>query len=125
MENINKICGYAGLALIVAGAFLYAAVLSHPWWIVVLFCMGVILLTFNRFLGGDSDYAKSKDLSLPVGIRRLYRQRWIAVLLLYLSVAIMILPMGFYLGIYNNHSFWFIPFLIFTVVEVYSIFRIK
>ena len=125
MNYLYKNCGTVGLTFIVAGAFLYVALLSHPWWVIALFSLGVVLLTVNRFCGEKSDYSHSSDRTLPIGIRRLYRQRWIAVLLLYLSIAIMILPIGFYLGIYNNHSLWFVPFLIFTVVEVYSLFRIK
>ena len=124
-DIIYRICGYAGLSLIVTGAFSYAALLSHPVWTVVFFCLGVVLETIHRFCGEESDYARSRDTERVIGERRLYRQRWIAVLLLYLSAAIMILPKGFYFGFYNNHSLWFVPFLIFTVVEVYCIFRLK
>ena len=124
MNKYLTYCGYAGSLLILTSAFLYVVIIRHPMWIAVMFTIGVLLLTLHRFVGPDSDLSRSNDKSKSLTLRRLYRQRVFGVCILYLCVLLLFIHPGFYFGYYIVNSMWFLPFIIFTVVELYTAFRI-
>ena len=116
--------GYIGPVLLVVAALLFIILNSYALWIRVLFALGVVLLTINRFFGDESDWRQSKRSDKPLTLRRLYRQRCVGVVVLYLSVVLLFLPEGFYYGVYLRRISWLLPFIVFTVIELYSAFRI-
>ena len=113
-----------GLSLLVLSACLFIIVGIEMTWVKILFTLSVILLSIGRFIGKESEFHLSNDTNLSLTLRRLYRQRVFSVVILYISVAILFMHPGFYFGIYLYPSNWFMPFLIFTIVEVYTVFRI-
>ncbi len=124
MRTFLKLSGYIGPVLLVVAALLFIILNSYALWIRVLFALGVVLLTINRFFGDESDWRQSKRSDKPLTLRRLYRQRCVGVVVLYLSVVLLFLPEGFYYGIYLRRISWLLPFIVFTVIELYSAFRI-
>lgn len=114
-----------GLLLVLLTAFVKLVLLHHSLLLSLLFSMGVILITIGRFFGSESDYSLSKKDRSDLISRRLHRQRLVAVCILYLSVLLLFLPEGFYFGIYIRKSLWFLPLMIFTIIEVYTIFRLS
>lgn len=124
MRTFLKLSGYIGPVLLVAAALLFIVLNSYALWIRVLFSLGVVLLTINRFFGEDSDWSQSKRSDKPLTLRRLYRQRCVGVVVLYLSAVLLFLPEGFYYGVYLRRISWLLPFIVFTVIELYSAFRI-
>ena len=124
MRTFLKLSGYIGPVLLVAAALLFIVLNSYALWIRVLFSLGVVLLTINRFFGEDSDWRQSKRSDKPLTLRRLYRQRCVGVVVLYLSAVLLFLPEGFYYGVYLRRISWLLPFIVFTVIELYSAFRI-
>lgn len=124
MDRFLRISGYFGPVLLVASALLFIITKSHPLWVCVLFSIGVVLLTLNRFMGPESDFQQSKDTRKQLAIRRLYRQRCVGTLVLYLSVLLLFLHEGFYYGYYLRKSSWLLPFIVFTVIELYTAFRL-
>ena len=124
MRTFLKLSGYIGPVLLVVAALLFIILNSYALWIRVLFALGVVLLTINRFFGDESDWRQSKRSDKPLTLRRLYRQRWVGVVVFYLSVVLLFLPEGFYYGIYLRRISWLLPFIVFTVIELYSAFRI-
>ena len=124
MRAFLKLSGYIGPVLLVAAALLFIVLNSYALWIRILFALGVVLLTINRFFGDESDWRQSKRSDKPLTLRRLYRQRCVGVVVLYLSVVLLFLPEGFYYGVYLRRISWLLPFIVFTVIELYSAFRI-
>ena len=124
MRAFLKLSGYIGPVLLVAAALLFIVLNSYALWIRILFALGVVLLTINRFFGDESDWRQSKRSDKPLTLRRLYRQRCVGVVVLYLSVVLLFLPEGFYYGVYLRCISWLLPFIVFTVIELYSAFRI-
>ena len=124
MRTFLKLSGYIGPVLLVVAALLFIVLNSYALWIRVLFSLGVVLLTINRFFGEDSDWSQSKRSDKPLTLRRLYRQRCVGVVVLYLSAVLLFLPEGFYYGVYLRRISWLLPFIVFTVIELYSAFRI-
>ena len=114
-----------GLLLVLATAFLILVLLQHSFLAHIIFSIGVVFLTLGRFFGPSSDYTLSRDRSSSFISRRLHRQRLVAVCILYLSILLLFLPEGFYFGYYIRKSLWFIPFMIFTIIEVYTTFRLS
>ena len=115
--------GYAGPLLIVVSAVLFI-ITGYPLWTCILFAMGVVMLTLNRFIGNESDFGRSRDRRMPMNIRRLYRQRCVGTVVLFLSVAILFMHEGFYYGVYLRKINWLLPFVIFAVIELYTAFRL-
>ena len=124
MRAFLKLSGYIGPVLLVAAALLFIVLNSYALWIRILFALGVVLLTINRFFGDESDWRQSKRSDKPLTLRRLYRQRCVGVVVLYLSIVLLFLPEGFYYGVYLRRISWLLPFIVFTVIELYSAFRI-
>lgn len=123
MNSILKIMGYAGPLLIVVSAVLFI-ITGYPMWTCIMFAMGVVMLTLNRFIGNESDFGRSRDRRMPMNIRRLYRQRCVGTVVLFLSVAILFMHEGFYYGVYLRKINWLLPFVIFAVIELYTAFRL-
>ena len=124
MKQFFRLTGYIGPLLLVASALLFIILNSYALWIRILFALGVVILTINRFFGEESDWHQSKRSDQSLTLRRLYRQRCVGVIILYLSVVLLFLPEGFYYGIYLRRISWLLPFIVFTVIELYSAFRI-
>ncbi len=114
-----------GLILVLLAAFTILVLLQNSIFAKLLFSIGVVFLTIGRFFGPSNDYSLSCDKTNDLTVRRLYRQRIVAVCVLYLSIILLFIPSGFYWGIYLRGSIWFIPFLFFTIIEVYTIFRLS
>ena len=123
-SRITNLCGYVGPVLVLAGAITWVVIISRPLISSVLLFTGSVMLTINRFVSRKSDYFKSRDSSMPLNLRRLYRQRCVGSILLLLSSIMMFIPDGFYFGFYYRRSLWILPFIVFTVIELYSAFRI-
>lgn len=124
-DNIFNYIHNIGLILLVISAFVILVMLNNSIYICILFCIGVLMLSIGRFLGPSSDYIRSNDQSLSISFRRLYRQRLFAVCLLYISILLLFIHEGFYWGYYIRRSLWFLPFLIFTIIEIYTTFRLS
>ena len=124
MKSFLRLSGYIGPVLLVLSALLFILLNSYALWIRILFTIGVVFLTINRFFGNESDWHQSKRSDKPLTLRRLYRQRCVGVIVLYLSVLLLFLPVGFYYGYYLRRISWLLPFIVFTVIELYSAFRI-
>ena len=114
-----------GLVIVLVSSFIILVLLKYSILSSLLFSIGVVMLTIGRFIGSRSDYCLSQNNQLNTAVRRLYRQRVIAVCLLYLSIFLLFLPEGFYWGYYIRRSLWFIPLLVFTIIEIYTIFRLS
>lgn len=124
MKQLLKIMGYAGPLLIVVSAVLFMVIKGYPMWICILFTLGVVMLTLNRFIGNECDFGQSKDRRKPLRLRRLYRQRCVGTVLLFLSVAILFMHEGFYYGVYLRKINWLLPFIVFAILELYTAFRL-
>ena len=124
MRQSLKFMGFAGPIVILISAILYIVFPSYNLPIGILFTLGVIMLTLNRFIGTESDFSRSKDKTKNLTLRRLYRQRCVGVLVLYISCVILFMHEGFYYGVYFRRINWLIPFIVFTVIELYTAFRI-
>lgn len=124
MKSVLKIMGYAGPLLILTSAVLFMILKSYPMWVVILFTLGIIMLTLNRFIGNESDFGRSRDRRRPLSLRRLYRQRCVGTIVLFLSVVSLFMPEGFYHGFYLRKTIWLAPFCFFCVIELYTAFRL-
>ncbi len=123
--NSNRFIHNAGLILILFTAFIMLVLLKQSTIIRILFSIGVLMLLAGRFTGKSSEYSLYRKSKSNLTIHRLYLQRLIGSCILVLSIALLFLPQGFYWGYYIRKSFWFIPFLIFCVIEVYTVFRLS
>lgn len=115
--------GYAGPILIVVST-LFFIIIGYPLWACLMFTVGVLMLTLNRFIGNESDFGRSRNRRMSMSVRRLYRQRCVGTVVLFLSVAILLMHEGFYYGIYLRKINWLLPFIIFVIIELYSAFRL-
>ena len=121
----DKIFGYVeiiGETLVVVGAAGWMPARVVAQWI---FAAGVLLFAVGRFLQTPfyQKYAKRDPRELT--LRRLYNQRVIAMVALILSAMLMFMPAGFYYGVYLGTMSWLVLFVVFVLVEVYTIFRIS
>mgnify|MGYP007069845168 CR=1 FL=1 len=124
MKPILKIMGYAGPLVLLASVLMFIILRSYPLWTIIMFTLGVVMLTLNRFIGNESDFGRSRDRRMPMNIRRLYRQRCVGTIVLFLSVAILFMHEGFYYGVYMRKATWLLPFIVFCVIEFYAAFRL-
>ena len=88
------------------------------------FAAGTLLFAFGRLAGPDSDWRQVKRNDDSYVLRRLYRQRIAAIVILAIAAVFINLPAGFYMGFYIRRSFWLLPFIVFVVFEAYTAFRI-
>ncbi|MDE6720996.1 MAG: hypothetical protein K2J84_02465, partial [Bacteroidaceae bacterium] len=86
--------------------------------------VATVLLALGRFLPRPFylDYPTYDPRSLT--LRRLYHQRVFGTIALALAAVMMLMPVGFYAGLWVGRSSWLMPFIFFVVVEVYTAFRI-
>ena len=121
----DKVWGYVeivGETLVVLGAAAWMPMrVVAPW----VFAVGVALFAVGRFLQTPfyQKYAERDPRELT--LRRLYNQRVIGMVALILSATLMFMPAGFYYGIYLGAMAWLVLFVVFVVVEVYTVFRIS
>ncbi len=87
-----------------------------PQGAVYVFVVGTCLF----FLGRMLDSTPNDNI---VARRLVYQQKVGAMFLLIAAVAMISTPTWF-LGFYLTKSTWFIPFLIFVIIEVYTTFRL-
>lgn len=105
-------------------------VLGAALWIVLptiacyIFAAGTLLFAFGRLSGQNSDIEQVRQHTDNYVLRRLYRQRIAALIILAIAAVLINLPAGFYWGFYLRRSFWLLPFIIFVVFEAYTAFRI-
>ena len=85
-----------------------------------------ICFSIGRLAGKEGDYSKSMDFShQSIALRRLFRQRMAGIFFLCLTVILMHITTGFYaFSVYIHSSNWIITFVIFTIFETYTAFRI-
>ncbi len=103
----------AGETLVLAGALMWSWLAD---WAVYVFVVGTCMFFAGRMLTPtDSD---------NLNVKRLMTQQKAGALILLLSAITMIATPSWFLGYYLTKSAWFIPFLIFVVIEVYTTFRL-
>lgn len=119
--NIWTILANTGELLVVVGAALWIANADIMKYV---FASGATLMAIGRFVAhGASDCAS-------ITLRRLYVQRNIGVVMLLLAALLMFVWQtidGTEIGQYSlmaTKAAWFLPFLIFVVIELYTAFRI-
>lgn len=102
----------AGETILLLGALIWS---WHPDWAVYVFSAGTCLFFAGRMLTpNDSD---------STTVRRLLTQQKIGALILLLSAVAMIATPTWFMGYFLTRSTWFIPFLVFVIIEVYTTFR--
>ena len=66
------------------------------------------------------------DVQADIRVRRLHRQRVIAMVMLMLAAVLVNMRAGFYaFDVYVRPSLWLLPFLFFVVIETYTVFRLS
>ncbi|MBQ0023251.1 MAG: hypothetical protein KBT29_08440 [Prevotellaceae bacterium] len=125
MNNKEKLLGVIEmvgetLVVIAAAAWIVAKDIAA-----IVFAVGTVVFVVGRFFQTPS-YAKysttdPKELTL----RRLHHQRVFGAVALVLTAAIMNMPAGFYFGVWMGGSSWLLLFVMFVVIEVYTVFRIS
>lgn len=106
----------AGETIVVLAAAMWIMRLE---WIPIVYCVGAILMAVGRF-------GMVHDDKGSLTLKRLFRQRYVAVIMLLASAALMFVKGAHYIG-YNMYVFpssWLIFFVIFVVIEVYTSVRI-
>ena len=100
MANLGEILVIIGAAIWITG------------WIgaCYVFVIGTLLFAIGRLMEGHPE-------TQNVVLKRLYRQQIVGVFMLMASAALML----FYTG---SRTAWLIPFIVFTVTELYTAFRI-
>lgn len=115
----------AGLLLILASIIPF--VFIHDFGLVwrILFLLGVVFVGVHRLLSEEGSLKQSLESSgNDLKVRRLHRQRVFGLFFLCMCVLLLFINEGFYFGCNIRRPLWFLPFLIFTVVEVYTAFRL-
>ena len=121
----DKILGYVeiiGEVLVVAGAAAWMPLRGVAVWI---FVVGVALFAVGRFMQTPFYQKYTERDPRELTLRRLYNQRVIGMVALILSAMLMFMPAGFYCGIYIGPMSWLVLFVVFVVVEVYTVFRVS
>lgn len=112
----------AGEILVVIGA---AAWLPMRGMAQVAFAMGTVMFAIGRLLQTPlyEKYMPTDPRELT--LRRLYHQRVIGIVALIVAAIVMNVPQGFHFGLYITPSSWLMVFIVFVVIEVYTVFRIS
>ncbi len=111
-----------GETLVVVGAAVWLPLRDVAMWV---FAVGVVLMAVGRF-AQEPFYLRYAQRDLKeLTMRRLYHQRVFGMVALVLAAVVMWLPAGFYGGLYVEPTSWLVLFVIFVVIEVYTIFRIS
>lgn len=108
--------------MVVVGAALWMPMRAIAPWI---FAIGVAMFAVGRFLQTPFYQKYSERDPRELTLRRLYNQRVIGMVALILSAMLMFMPVGFYFGVYLGKMSWLVMFVVFVVVEVYTVFRIS
>ena len=116
----NKVAGYleiAGLITIIAASMAW---ISHSAWVSFVYTAGAVIFAIGRLAVQQTIKAES------LTVKRLLRQRTFAVFALLFSAMLMFMEPGWYFGynFYLTKFAWFIPFLVFVIIEVYTAFRL-
>ena len=107
----------AGETLVVIGAAAWLPLRDVAMWV---FAVGVVLMAVGRFAQEPFYLRYAQRDPKELTMRRLYHQRVFGMVAL-----VMWLPTGFYSGLYVGPTSWLVLFVIFVVIEVYTIFRIS
>lgn len=91
-----------------------------------IFALGTVLFSIGRLAQGNDHILAEIPESKRLQATRLLRQRYFGIVFLFIASALMFArtPMHLYQGIYIMKSSWLVPFICFTVIEVYTAFRI-
>ena len=123
----SKIAGYLEIVGLVTLVVSSMAWMSHGEWVPYVYTLGAVIfaigrLTVQQTIGSDN----ISDAKLRITVKRLLRQRSFAVFALLFSAMLMFMQPGWYLGnnLYLTRFAWFVPFLVFVIVEVYTAFRL-
>ena len=101
--------------------------ITRMLWVPYGFALGTVLFSIGRLAQGSESILAETPEKNHLTMVRLIRQRNIGILFLLLAAAAMFVktPMHLYEGIYLFRSSWLIPFICFTVFEVYTTFRMS
>ncbi len=121
-----KTLGYmeiGGEFLVVFSALIW---LSQIAAVPYIFAVGTVLFSIGRLAQGNDHILAEIPESKRLQAERLLRQRYFGIVFLFIASALMFArtPMHLYQGIYIMKSSWLVPFICFTVIEVYTAFRI-
>lgn len=128
MMEKKKLLGYVevtGLVLVLVAACVWVMpVTSFRMVAGIVMVLAAVLLALGRFLPRPFylDYPTYDPRNLT--LRRLYHQRVFGTIALALAAVMMLMPVGFYAGLWVGSSSWLMPFVFFVIVEVYTAFRI-
>ena len=113
-----------GEFLVVFSALLW---ITRMLWVPYGFALGTVLFSIGRLAQGSEGILAETPEKNRLTMIRLIRQRNIGIVFLLLAAAAMFVkgPMHLYEGIYIFRSTWLVPFICFTVFEVYTTFRIS
>lgn len=111
-----------GETLVVVGAAVWLPLRDVAMWV---FAVGVVLMAVGRFAQEPFYLRYAQRDPKELTMRRLYHQRVFGMVALVLAAVVMWLPAGFYSGLYVGPTSWLVLFVIFVVIEVYTIFRIS
>ncbi len=91
-----------------------------------IFAVGTVLFSIGRLAQGNDHILAEIPEGKRLQATRLLRQRYFGIVFLFIASALMFAktPMHLYQGIYIMKSSWLVPFICFTVIEVYTAFRI-
>ncbi len=121
-----KTLGYmeiGGEFLVVFSALIW---LSQIAAVPYIFALGTVLFSIGRLAQGNDHILAEIPESKRLQATRLLRQRYFGIVFLFIASALMFAktPMHLYQSIYIMKSSWLVPFICFTVIEVYTAFRI-
>lgn len=121
-----KTLGYleiGGEFLVVFSALMW---ISQMAWIPYFFAIGTVLFSIGRLAQGTDHILAEIPKEKRLQAERLLRQRYFGIVFLFIASTLMFAktPMHLYQGIYILKSSWLVPFICFTVIEVYTAFRI-
>lgn len=121
MQKTLNIIALTGETMVVVAAALWLFAPAVSGYVMA---VGAVLFVIGRMAGSNGDGVMAGNKDLKPTVRHLYRQRILSYVLLALAVVAILLPPGFYFGIYMRSSMWLLPFIAFVVIEAYTAFRL-
>ena len=121
MQKTLNIIALTGETMVVVAAALWLFAPAAAGYVMA---VGAVLFVVGRMAGNHGDGVMAGNKDLKPTVRHLYRQRILSYVLLALAVVAILLPPGFYFGIYMRASMWLLPFIAFVVIEAYTAFRL-
>ncbi|MCQ2076561.1 MAG: hypothetical protein MJZ20_05940 [Bacteroidaceae bacterium] len=106
-EKLNLILTCLGEIMVIIGAALW---ITSWQWTSYIFALGTVMFATGRF------FEKHPETQTTT-LKRLYRQQCIGIIMLMASAGLML----FYTA---SRTAWLVPFIVFTVAELYTAFRI-